>query len=204
MKILKCKATLIEEMLGTCSADPEIHKEYIASLAPDAPSKEEEVAALGVSEMVEKSMTVFPRLNDKPDGQPFIWDYQIKGTLKEATKALARVGGTAASGTKAYLKIINDLVFPAPRKIPINYEGAEKGIVGNTQRPLRGQTAQGERIALANSQTVPAGATFDFEITLLEEKYEKLVREALDYTKFKGFLQWRNSGKGRVKIEILE
>jgi len=36
MKILKCKATLTEEMLGTQANDPEIHEEYIASLAPDA------------------------------------------------------------------------------------------------------------------------------------------------------------------------
>jgi len=202
MKTLKCRATLMEEMLGTQANDKEIHEEYIASLAPDAPSREEEVAAIGVEAEVEKSMTVFPRLNGKPDGQPFMWDYQIKGFLKESARAMARVGGSETSKTKAYIKIINDCVFVYPRKIPLCYEGAEQGIVGNMQRPLRAQTAQGERVTLANSETVPAGTTFDFEIKMLDVKFEKLIRELLDYAQYKAFLQWRNSGYGRAEITV--
>lgn len=33
MKTLKVKVTFIEELLGTASADPNIHREYIASYA---------------------------------------------------------------------------------------------------------------------------------------------------------------------------
>ena len=203
-KTLKCKATLTEDMLGTCSNNPEIHADFIAGGAPDAPSREEEIEAIGVDEMVEKSMTVFPRLNGKPDGQPFMWDYQIKGFLKEAAKDMARVTGSEVSKTKAYLKIINGCVHVFPRKIPLVYEGAEQGVVGNMQRPLRGQTAQGERITLANSETVPAGTTFEFEIKMLDGKFEKLIRELLDFAQYKGFLQWRNSGYGRATIEVEE
>ena len=69
MKEMKVKVTFFEELLGTASNDPEIHKEFIASKAPDAPSREEEVEALGVDEVVEKAKTVFPR--DK-DGTPIM------------------------------------------------------------------------------------------------------------------------------------
>ena len=208
MKYLNCHAVLIEDMLGTCANDKEIHSEYIASLAPDAPSREEEVASIGVYAEIEKSKTVFPRLNGQPDGQPFMWDYQIKGFLKEAARAMARVSGSETSKTKAYIKILNDCVFihgmDEMRKIPLNYEGAEQGVVGNIQRPLRAQTAQGERVTLANSETIPAGATFDFRIKLLDEKFEKLVLELLPYAADKGFLQWRNAGFGRAEIKVVE
>ena len=77
---MKVKLTLTEELLGTASADPEIHAEFIASKGPDAQTLEEEVEAVGVEEVVEKSMTVFPR---NKDGKPILWDYQIKGFFKE-------------------------------------------------------------------------------------------------------------------------
>jgi hypothetical protein len=203
IEILKCKATLIEEMLGTANADISVHEEYIASLAPDAPSREEEVAALGVEEVVNKSMTVFPRL---PTGQPCMFDYQIKGFLKNAARVAARINGSVTKKTKAYIKILTDCVFvyamDGGRKIPLCYEGAEEGKVGNLQRSLRAQTMQGDRNALANSETVPAGATFEFEIHLLEPSHKELVLELLQYSKYQGFLQWRGAGFGRANIEV--
>jgi hypothetical protein len=196
MKTLNCHAVLIEEMLGTCSNVPAIHEEYIASLAPDAPSREEEVAAIGVDAEIEKSKTVFPR----NDGAPFIWDYQVKGFLKSAAQAMNRVSGSETSKLKAFKKILTDTVFVSPRKIMLNLDGE----IGSCERPLRAETAQGERITLASSETVPAGTTFDFEIELLEPKYEAFVMELLAYSKYKGFLQWRNSGKGRAVITVSE
>ena len=41
MKKINVRLTLAEDMLGTASANPQIHEEYIASKAPDAPSREE-------------------------------------------------------------------------------------------------------------------------------------------------------------------
>lgn len=54
MKKFKVKLTFTEEILGTANATTTIHDEYIASKAPDAKSREEEIAALGVAEVVEK------------------------------------------------------------------------------------------------------------------------------------------------------
>lgn len=38
---IKIRITFLEELLGTASANPDIHREYIASKAPDAESIEE-------------------------------------------------------------------------------------------------------------------------------------------------------------------
>lgn len=193
MKNLKIKVTFTEELLGTASANPEIHREFIAAQAPDAQSREEEVEAIGAEEVFEKGMTVFPRV----DGKPIAWDYQWKGFLKDAVGMLRKVTGSEASKVKAYKKEIDGLIFVTPRAIPIEFQGE----MGLCQRPLRGQTAQGERVALATSESIPAGATMTFTFMFLTDAHEKLVREALDYGALRGFGQWRNSGKGRFTWE---
>ena len=188
---MKIEIELIEEMLGTQNADKEIHREFIASKSADAAKIKEELAALPAEELVEKSMTVFAR----EEGNPIIWDYQIKGFFKDACGMLRRVPKTKSNTTKAYKKIIDGLIFVAPRKIALQLQEGEG--LGNCQRPLRAQTPQGERISLANSESVPAGTKAIFNIELLDSTHEKLVREWLDYGKLRGLGQWRNSGKGR-------
>jgi hypothetical protein len=190
MKILKVRLMLEEELLGTAPNDPNIHREYIASKAPNAATVEDEVAAVGIEEVVEKSMTVFPR---NTDGKPILYDYQIKGFFKDACGALSRAKDTKSSKLKAYKKEIDGLIFPKPRQITIQFEGE----MGNCQRPLRASTAQGERVALANSEAVPAGAIIEFDVLLLKDDLEEILREWLDYGALRGLGQWRNSGKGR-------
>jgi hypothetical protein len=197
MKTLKVKVTFTEPILGTASSNKEIHEEFIASKAPDAPSMAEEVAAVGVEEVFDKSMTVFPR---NAEGNPIAWDYQWKGFFKDACQMLRKVDGTACSKIKAFKKEIDGLLFVFPRQIPIQF-GGEMFIC---QRPLRAQTAQGERVALASSESIPAGATMTFEIRMLLDSYEKPVKEMLDYGVLRGFGQWRNSGMGRFTYEIIE
>lgn len=194
MKEMKIRITFTEELLGTASADPKIHEEFIASNAPDAPSRAEEVEAIGVEEVVEKSKTVFPR--DK-DGNPIMWDYQVKGFFKDTCGALRKVSGTRSNKIKAYKKEIDGLIFPEPRMIRINFEGE----IGSCQRPLRASTAQGERVALANSETIPAGATMELSIVCFADDMVESVKEWLNYGKYRGFGQWRNSGKGRFQWE---
>lgn len=201
MEILKIKITFTEPVLGTWPANPQIAKDFIAAKAQDAATVEEEIAAIGVDEYVAKGKTIFPKLDD---GTPFFYDYQIKGFFKGACGMLSRVGGkgsgaTLSSKLKAYKKIIDGLVFVSPRQIPIS-----NGDIEDCQRPLRAQTAQGERVSLANSEEIPAGSSAEFEIQLLDEGLEKVVLEWLDYGKFSGIGQWRNSGKGRFTYEVME
>ena len=46
MKNITIKCTFTEPILGTQSGNPDVHAEFIASKAPDAPSREEEIAAI--------------------------------------------------------------------------------------------------------------------------------------------------------------
>lgn len=192
MKEMKVRLTFFEEILGTANSDKDIHEEFIASKAPDAPSREEEVASLGVEEVVAKGKTVFSR---NENGDPILWDYQIKGFFKNAAKAFGYVGGK--SKLTAYKTKIDNLVFIKERQIVLQLpDGAE---VGDCQRPLRAQTAQGERVALANSESCPAGTVIEFTIMVMVDDLMNNVIEWLDYGKLNGIGQWHNSGKGRFE-----
>ena len=207
---LNCKITFTEGLLGTSPNDQDLYRNYIASKAPDATTMEDEVGAVGVDGMVEKGMTVFPRTED---GQPFLYDYQIKGFYKDACSMLSRqakkdpetgkkVAVNESSKLTAFKKIIDGMIFPTPRQIVIHMpEG--KGI-GICQRPLRAQTAQGERVALSISEEVPAGSWCEFTVVLLDESHVPAVMEWMDYGALRGIGQWRNSGKGRFTWEWKE
>lgn len=237
---IKVRLTLAEEMLGTGSSD--VHEKYIAKNAPDAKSVAEEVEATSVEEVVVKGMTIFARDEDE---NPQLWDYQIKGFFKDACSMLSRVPDSESSKLTAFKKVIDGLIFVYPRAITLNLpEGAEPGditrpgqgcyfSVGNCQRPLRITGPLGERVALANSETVPIGTTMELEIEFQElkapkepkkdkgvvdkdGKYKKTpksaksvniracIEEWLDYGARRGLGQWRNSGKGRFSWETLE
>lgn len=197
MKTMRVRLTLTEEMLGTASNNPEIHSEFIASKAPDAKSREEEIESIGVDAEVEKGMTVFSK---DENGNPFLWDYQIRGFFKDACGMLRKVSSMKSSKLKAYKKEIDGLIFVQERQIPIHFDGK----IGNCQRPLRAQTAQGERISLANSETIPAGATLEFTVECLVDADMDAVEEWFDYGKLRGLGCWRNSGKGRYLWDKLD
>lgn len=190
---------LTEEMLGTASANPDIHREYIASKVSVKERVDEEMAALSVDELQQRSMTVFPR---DEDGCPLLWNYQIKGFLKEACGALLeldekeiKVGKTKLSKW-THKRIVDNYIFVEPRKIRL--EGA---VIGSCVRPLRADTMRGERVSLAASETVPAGTVIECQILVLSPSLKGLVESCLDYGSFKGLGQWRNSGKGRFVWE---
>lgn len=120
MKTLKVKLTFTEPILGTSPANEEVYRDFIGTKAPDAATVEDEVAALGADAVVEKGMTVFPRLDD---GTPFLYDYQIKGFFKDTCGGLRKVNGTRSEKIKAFKKEIDKLIFPEPRCIPILFSG---------------------------------------------------------------------------------
>lgn len=202
MKTLNCKITFSEPLLGTSPADPDIYKNFVGDKAPDPETLEAEVEALtaGKDEADEEeaeeepSITVFHRLED---GTPFLYDYQIKGFFKDSCGGLRKVTGSESAKIKAYKKEIDKLIFPEPRKIPIHFDGD----ITICQRPLRASGPKGERTAIAVSEEIPAGATIEFAVVMLADSHEKAVREWLDYGRFSGIGQWRNSGKGRFTWE---
>ncbi len=199
MKEIKIKITLTEPMLGTKSANEEIFTKFIAAKRPEGEAADEIEAAKRLNEELdekEKSMTCFHRM---ADGRPMLWDYQVKGFFKDACGALRTVPKSASGELKAYKKIIDGQIFVKERTIPIVMP--EGGEIGICERPLRAQTMQGERVALAKSEQVPAGSVMNVTIVLFNAALEKVVREWLDYGMFRGIGQWRNSGMGRFTYE---
>lgn len=188
------KLTFTDDLLGTSSDNPELHREFIASKAPDAAKMEEEVTSLGVEAVEEKSMTVFPKM---ADGTPYLWDYQIRGFFKEICGAMRGIPGTKSSKVKAYKKKVDNTIFVEPREIPLDLHGMK---IADCQRPLRASTMQGERIALANSEVCPQGTTCEFDVLCMVDEDVDMLREWLEYGKYKGIGQWRNSGKGRFEF----
>ena len=191
---MKVRIKLIEEMLGTASANPELHREFIASKSADADKVKEEMESLPAEDLIEKSLTVFHR---DTTGMPIIYDYQIKGFIKEATGALIEIADKEIKVGKTKLskfthkRIVDNYIFVAPRIIRL------APVSGVCTRPLRAETMRGERVALASSETVPAGTEFEIEINTLSDTLVDLVKKCLDYGALKGIGQWRNSGKGR-------
>lgn len=207
MQKLHVRLTFTEPVLGTWPANANVAREFIASKSPDAATIEDEVAALGADAVADKGMTIFPR---DAEGRPVLYDYQVKGFFKDACGMLSRLGGKTEAGKKkavnesgritAYKKVIDGLIFVQPRMIPLVMNGEME----ECQRPLRAQTAQGERVSLANSEQIPAGSTCEFDVLLMDESHEAAVREWLDYGGLRGIGQWRNSGKGRFVYTAYE
>ena len=201
---MKVKIILNEEMLGMSPSNKDIYREFIASKSPDAATMEEEVEAIGVDAVEEKGITVFPR---DDDGDPFLWDYQIKGFFKDSMQMLIKAGKAGYEGgkycaqLKAYKKLIDGTLFIFPRKIKVKIPEGEH--MGYCSRSLRAQTMQGERTSVEKSETVPAGSTLELEIVLMGDTLEKPVKECLDYGEYRGLGQWRNSGKGVFSWELL-
>jgi len=66
VKELEVKLTFKEGLLGTSPASEEVYRNFIGSKAPDAVTVDYEIAAPGADAVIEKGMTVFPKLEGHP------------------------------------------------------------------------------------------------------------------------------------------
>jgi hypothetical protein len=188
------KLTLTSEILGTVPKSKEVYTDYVVgkALKEGVELTEEQVAAEleTVQDIEEKGWTGF----HMRDGKPVLRAYVIKGFFKEACGMLRRCPGTKSKPLTAHKKVIDGLVFIEPNEIELVLpEGAEMGVC---ERPLRAYTAQGERVALAKSDTCPVGTTLEFQVKVLGQVTEVLLREWLDYGALRGLGQWRNAAWG--------
>jgi len=210
MKTIKAKITFVEPILGSTPNNKEIYSEFIASKAPDASTVADEIKEIGVDGVTEKGTTVFP---GTMDGHPFVYDYQVKGFFKEACANKRGDKSSYSSKLTNYKKKIDGNVFvyaPDLRPCVGGNNAWKKLFIENpfpmslNERPLRAQTAQGERISLARSEQIDAGASFTCEIVILLDEMDDVVREWLDYGLYKGLGQWRNAGYGRFVWEEIK
>ena len=189
--------TMTEPLLGTVPKNKDVFATYIQGKAADLGDEAAAEELATVESMEDKGWTGFHML----DGKPILYDYVIRGFFKSACGALRRVPGTRSHKITAYKKIIDGLVFVFPRRIAIDLPDGEG--LGVLERPLRAQTAQGERVALARSDTCPVGTTITFTLEILGSVKEADLREWLDYGRLMGLGQWRSGGYGRFEYEMI-
>jgi hypothetical protein len=181
----KYRLTLTEPMLGTIPKNKEVFTRYIASER----TGEDEIANIPPGE--ESGYTGF---YTKEDGI-YLYDYHIKGFLKEAGNILKE-----ALEIRALKSKLDNYLFVFPRSLRLKDKPD-----GINERPLRAMTAAGPRISLAKSDYVDAGTTIEVTIKLLphQELTQELIETLLDYGAFKGLGQWRNASWGRFTWERL-
>lgn len=205
---LKVKVTFIEPLLGSASGNPELHEEFIAAKAPTIAAAKEELEATQVPGEIDKASTVFA----KDENGIHLWDYQCKGFLKEAVRSLIELGDCPQLTPWSYKKAVGLFVHVFPRRIYI-LQPSGKNVLkpdDSLSRPIRCETMQGERIALARSELVKAGCSLIFTIKWLAGTNKKskqaifteeLIHSALDYGNWVGIGQWRTGGFGRFTWE---
>jgi len=203
---MKVRITLVQEMLGTRNANPDVQLEHIIKKSGDEARIQEELEATPPEDTVAKMTTVFPRMPEGMTGagKPIMWDYQMKGFLKEAARTLAELVKDVRIGKSKFSKLTSNRLFDCmvgvyPRHILLN---GEMGPIET--RPLRVESWNGTRVALAASETMKAGTTFDVEIRALSDDLDPIIEQCLDYGAFKGLLQWRNAGFGRFTWARIE
>lgn len=201
----------IEGMLGTNPSNPDVATRYIMKLKE---KQEEERKRLEQSlKSVKKLPEIDPDTGEEleplkkdfadtvtifirdDDGCPAIYDYVIKGFFKNACKALKETDGAKTKGISAYKGKIDNLMFVKDRVLRIHMP--EDGEITFCERPLRASTPNGERVALACSEEIPAGSKIYVAIEFLNKSWIPFVKEWLDYGYYNGLGQWHNGGKGR-------
>lgn len=189
--------TFTEPLLGTAPLDKDLYTRWVAeneAVTDEMLAEELET----IPTVVERGMTGFHK---DEEGRPFLYDYVVKGYLKDACGMIRRVPSSESAKLKAYRKVIDGLVHVMPRCILLHLpDGAE---LGTLERPLRASTAQGERIALACSEMAPAGTTMEFTLYVWAPDVKVgTVAEWLKYGEWRGFGQWRNASYGRFTCEV--
>ncbi len=201
----KVKLELVEPMLGTCPAVRSIWSNHIATKQAKALKKkgktEEEIqqeleeileGVPGEEEMLEAGLTTFMR----DETGYYVTDYFVEGFLKHTANVLKEWGTLKQlrSKVRADLQVM-------PRKIYVAKPDAQLEIV---ERPLRAQTAQGERISIARSHAIPAGTILDFVVRSWKGVItKKCLADLLEYGQKEGLGQWRGGGYGRFIVKAL-
>lgn len=179
----KITIELLEPMLGTIPKNEKVYKTFIESKNPKG-----EEDGVDMEKLEEKSWTGF----HKDEEGIFIFDYMVKGFMKNAGNVLKEPVGIKALKSK-----IEDTCFIYPRRIR-----PDKDILPEpVERPLRGMTKMGPITCLARSDVLPRGTKFEFTLEKIGNKItDKALNSIFDYGTRKGLGQFRNGGYGRFKV----
>jgi hypothetical protein len=204
-------------MLATQPDSIKLFTEFLADRGPTGETQIDEMASMeaavkavsvpgkpGQPDVLKNpGQTIFHR-DDK--GNLVLYDYVFKGHAKDSITAMNRMEAEERNGIKdklqAHKSKIDGCVFVFPRQIILRLPAGTT--VGTKERPAVVSTAQGQRIALLKSETVPAGTTLDVTYKIMSKEMVSWVIAVLDYGAFRGLGAWRNASWGRFSWERLD
>lgn len=202
----RVRLRLLEPLLGTVPKSETVFTDYLASLALKRRDGGERITPEAALELIEEEKSTLPDREERgwtgfheDEHGPFLYDYQVKGFIKEAASIVALMGITNIANLK---NKVDNLVYVQPRRIRLTCLDEYP-----LERPLRAMTPRGPRVSLLRSDQVPAGEEINFELWVLRNKKEvtvELLRELLTLGLLKGLGQWRNGGYGRFQFELVE
>jgi len=190
----RVKLTFTEDLLASSPANPEVYTEFIASKKPASEDAQDEVETLLANQKAEEAgWSVF----HGDDQGLFLFDYHVKGFLKEAASAIT------GKVLTAYKSKIDRFVFIFPRRLYLRQSNGEiiKKAPHQIERPVRAMTARGPRTTVKRSDAVPAGTYLEFSLQVLplgaKEITPEILASWLDYGQLMGMGEWRSASYGR-------
>lgn len=174
----------------------------------------EELGTLSADKMETSGWSVF----HKDEKGIFLYEYHIKGFLKEAATSITGKDITAVKSK------IDRWLFIAPRRLYLLRDG--KPITkadGVLERPIRAMTMQGPRTCLKRSDMIRLGAQLSFQIKIVDHGAssgdakasatkknatgnstftQDVLSSWLEYGSLQGLGEWRNGGYGRFSFDI--
>lgn len=216
------KYWFVQPLLGSAPSDPDLYKRFIASNAPDAPTREEELLTNTVENVAAKGVNIFVRRT--LTGRPAVGQHTIKGFFKESLTAVRRqddsdyksfsshkskiVGNVTIKPIWINLDFPEDLVVEKTEdkfketgfenysvvKFPAKGRFV-KHMLKNLDRPLQADTAKGKITSIASSEVAPAGTTLEYDITFEAKDVENATFDMLLRGADHGTGQWRGSGE---------
>lgn len=198
----KVDVEFVEPCLGSVPYNKEVYSSFIATKLEGMSETQLADELESIDEREERGWTGFHR--DPQTKIPFLFDYVVKGFFKDAARSMNRMPGSHTKKIKAFIKIIDGNVFPFPRKITlVPPEGKDLVDLPVLERPLRCQTAQGERVTVTRSDMAPAGTKFSCTLDILDPTItEEVLKEWFDYGRYRGFGCWRNGSYGRITYTL--
>ena len=226
------KMWFIQPLLGTAPGDPDLYKRFIASNAPDAPTREEELTSNTVENVAARGVNVFVRRTKT--GLPAVGRHTIKGFFKESMTASRRQDGSVSKGiTNHKTKITGNVVI---KPTWINIQIPEDQIKDCTEeqfikegygryaavrfpkegrfqqyklptldRPLQAETAKGKITSIASSEMAPAGTIIEYDMKIETRDLSEGIIDVILRGNEHGTGQWRSSGEcGAFVAEIYD
>ena len=225
------KMWFVQPLLGSAPSDPDLYKRFIASNAPDAPTREEELLTNTVEDVAAKGVNVF--LRRTATGKPCVGQHTIKGYFKESMTASRRQEGSVSekvSGHKTkitgnivisptfinlqlpaeYVKTMTDEEFrkdgfggAAVVQIPTEGSRFTKHLFQTLDRPLQADTAKGKITSIASSEMAPAGTAIEYDMKIEMKDLSNSIIDIIKRGIDHGTGQWRGSGEyGAFVAEI--